>query len=135
MFRLFRKQLYEGFFDWLDLNQKTIGATWYNDLSKKGKKAEADCNSCVKLLSNSMWMLNMITNLGVMAGVMVNAYDLQHLADGLDEKSTKRLLSLMGSCMALQGFPKEIMVKEYPIISSKHFSLGLWVKEHASEIG
>lgn len=135
MFRLFRKQLYEGFFDWLDLNQKVIGEKWYIQLYNKGKDAEADCNSCSKLLANSMWMLNMIANLGVMAGVMVNRYDLQHLADGLDEKSTKRLLALMGSCFALQGLPKEIMSKEYPIQSAKHFNLGLWVKEHAAEIG
>ena len=138
MFRLFRKQLFEAFFDWLEVNQKTIGEKWYVDLYNKGKDAEADCNTTFKVFSSSMWMFNMVSNLGVSAGLGIHQEDnyfLQGLSEGIDEKSTRRLLMLMGSCLDLQKLPREILEKEYPIMSAKHFSLGLWVKEHAGEIG
>lgn len=75
-----------------------------------------------------MWMFNMIANLGVMAGVQPNNFDLQSLAPGLDEISSKRILALIAASLGLQGLPPEIRNKEIPIISSKKFSLELFTK-------
>jgi hypothetical protein len=82
----------------------------------------------MKLMGDAMWMMNMIANLGVLAGVGPNHFDLQVLAPGLDEKSSKRLLALISSSLCLQGLPAEIVNQEIPIISSKKFSLELFTK-------
>jgi len=126
--RLFRERLFLAFFNWLDVNKEAIGK-WYNDLCNKGRDAEAECNTIVKIMGDSMWMLNMIANLGVGAGVGPNRFDLQVLADNIDRQSTTRLLALISSSLFLQGLPSEIMYQEIPIISSKKFSLELFAKE------
>ena len=127
--RMFRERLFAAFFDWLDVNRETVDK-WYDDLYRKGKDAEAECNTIMNIIGDAMWMFNMIANLGVLAGVGPNSFDLQVLAPGLDEKSSKRLLALISSSIALQGLPPEIAKREFPIISSKHFSLALYVKEN-----
>jgi len=126
--RMFRRQLFEAFFDWLDTNKKVIGDKWYDDLYRKGKDALADCNTIMKIMGDTMWMFNMIANLGVGAGVGPNHFDLQSLAPGLDETSSKRILALIAASLSLQGLPLEIANKEVPIISSKKFSLELFTK-------
>jgi len=127
--RMFRERLFLAFFDWLDTNKQAIGDKWYDDLYKKGKDAEADCDTIMKIMGDAMWMFNMIANLGVLAGVGPSKVDLQVLAPGLDEKSSRRLLALISSSLCLQGLPLEIAHKEIPIISSKKFSLKLWVQQ------
>jgi hypothetical protein len=124
---MFRERLFLAFFNWLDVNKEAIGK-WYDDLYKKAKDAEAECNTIMKLMGDAMWMMNMIANLGVLAGVGPNHFDLQVLAPGLDEKSSKRLLALISSSLCLQGLPTEIVNQEIPIISSKKFSLELFTK-------
>ena len=126
--RMFRRQLFEAFFDWLDTNKRAIGDKWYNDLYRKGKDALADCNTIMKIMGDAMWMFNMIANLGVWASVGPNHFDLQSLAPGLDETSSKRILALIAASLSLQGLPLEIANKEVPIISSKKFSLELFTK-------
>ena len=127
--KLFRERLYAAYFNWLDVNRKTIGEKWYSDLYNKAKDAEAECNTIMKILGNTMWMLNMISNLGVSAGIGPNHYDLQGLAPGLDEASTKQLLAMLSSMMCLQGLPIDMMEQEMPLITAKHFSLSVYVKE------
>jgi hypothetical protein len=127
--RMFRERLFLAFFDWLDTNHQAIGDNWYENLYKKGKDGEADCDTIMKIMGDAMWMFNMIANLGVMAGVGPNKVDLQALAPGLDEKSSKRILALISSSLCLQGLPSDIAHKEIPIISSKKFSLKLWVQQ------
>lgn len=126
--RLFRETLFKAFFDWLETNKTAIGK-WHDQLYSRGKDAEAECDTAIKIMGTSMWMLNMIAECGVMAGLGPNNVSLQHLAEGLDEKSTLRLLHLMSSCMSLQFLPREIMTKPIPIISGKKFSLELFAKE------
>lgn len=126
--RMFRERLFLAFFDWLETNKQAIGDKWYEGLYKKGKDAEGDCNTIMKIMGDAMWMFNMIANLGVLAGVSPNNVNLQGLAPGLDEKSSKRLLALISSSLCLQGLPPEIARKEIPIISSKKFSLELFTK-------
>jgi len=133
--RMFRERLFAAFFDWLDANKKAIGDKWYDNLYMKGKDAEAECNTIMKIMGDAMWMMNMIANLGVLAGVGPNHFDLQVLAPGLDEKSSKRLLALISSSLCLQGLPLEIAEQEFPIISSKHFSLSLYVKMYGVNRG
>lgn len=109
--------------------QKAIGK-WYEQLYKKGKEAEADCNTAMKIMGTSMWMFNMIANCGVMAGLGPNSVNIQSLAPEIDVASTKRILALISSVMNLQYLPLKIIEQEIPIISSKKFSLQLFVKEH-----
>jgi hypothetical protein len=127
--RLFRERLFVAFFNWLDVNKETIGK-WYDDLYKKGKDAEAKCNTIMKIMGNAMWMFNMVANLGVWASIGPNRVDLQVLAPGIDRQSSLRLLALIASSLCLQGLPREILHQEIPIISSKKFSLALFSKEH-----
>jgi hypothetical protein len=124
---MFRERLFLAFFDWLDVNKEAIGK-WHDNLYRKGKDAEAECNTIMKIMGDAMWMFNMIANLGVLAGVGPNHFDLQVLAPGLDEKSSKRLLALIASSLCLQGLPLEIVNQEIPIISSKKFSLELFTR-------
>ena len=124
--RMFIERLFKAFFDWLNVNAKAIGDKRYQDLWRKGKDAEADCNTLFKMMGDAMWMFNMVTDCGVLAGVRRNSFDLQHLENGIDEQSSKRLLALVSSSLGLQGLPKEILEQEIPIITSKHFSLKLW---------
>jgi len=122
---LFRERLFRAFYDWLDTNKQTIG-TWYAALYDRAEKAEADCDTMMKIMANAMWMFNMIANLGVLAGVGPNKFDLQHLAPGIEERSSKRILMLISSALSLQGLPSDVMHQKMPIISSKNFSLRLF---------
>jgi len=126
--RLFRERLFTAFYNWIEVNKETIGEHWYADLHDKAADYEASCNTIIKIMGDAMWMLNMITNLGVMAGVGPNHFDLQSLALGLDETSSKRILALISASLGLQGLSTEIRNKEVPIISSKKFSLELFTK-------
>ena len=128
MIRLFRKQLFEAFFDWLEINKDTLKER-YAWLYNKGRGAEADCDTAIKIMADSMWILNMIADCGVLAGLGTNSVSLQGLAKGLDQKSTLRLLHLMSACMNLQYLPKEEIKRQIPIISSKKFSLKLYSSE------
>ena len=128
--RLFRKQLFKAFWDWLETNEEAIGEKWYNSLKKRGKEAEDTCDQGIKIIGTALWMFNMITSCGVLAGIGPSRVDLQDMDDRLDEKSTKRILHLIASCISLQYLPKEATTKQIPIISGKRFSLKLWIQEH-----
>jgi len=93
------------------------------------KKAEDDCNSAIKIIATALWLFNMMSNCGVMAGLGPD-----HISDqtdyertGLDKKSTRQMLLIVQACLNLQYLPKEVMKQEIPIISGKHFSLKLWI--------
>lgn len=133
MIRLFRKTLFEAFFDWLETNRAVIGK-WYEQLYNRGKDAEAICDTGIAIMGISMWMFNMTAECGVMAGLGPNKVDLQGLAEGLDRPSTMRLLHLISSCMNLQYLPKNVATQPIPIISAKKFSLKLFAKERELDI-
>lgn len=124
--RLFRESLISAFKDWLKKNHQAIGDKWYDSLMKK--VTEADTDTAIKIMGTSMWMLNMIANFGVMAGVGPNSVNLQGLNPALDEKSTKRLLIIISECMCLQYLPKEIATKPIQVITAKKFSLELFTE-------
>jgi hypothetical protein len=126
--RLFRERLFAAFYNWLDVNKEIIGEHWYTDLHNKTADYEATCNTIMKIMGGAMWMFNMIADRGVLAGLGPNHFDLQALAPGLDETSSKRILALIAASLGLQGLPLEIVNKEVPIISSKKFSLELFTK-------
>jgi hypothetical protein len=129
--RLFRNTLFEAFWEWVETNKQAISERMYEHLSNEDKKAEDDCNTALKIVASALWMLNMIAGCGVMAGVGVNGVNDQtdYKETGLDEKTSKRLLLLIQSCLNLQYLPPEIAKQEIPIISSRHFSLKLFVQE------
>ena len=125
--RMFRESLISAFKDWLEKNREEIGDKWYDELMKK--VAEADADTAIKIMATSMWMFNMIANLGVLAGIGPNNVNIQELRPGLDELSTRRLLMIISSCMNLQYLPKEIATKPIPVISAKQFSLKLFIEK------
>jgi len=126
--QLFRKQLFEAFYDWVQLNRAAIGEKWYAQLVKKGKDAEDEADTALKVMATAMWMFNMIANSGVMAGIGPNSVSVHEIDPSLDEKSTRRLLHLLSSAMTLQYLPKDVASKPIAIISKKKFSLKLWLK-------
>jgi hypothetical protein len=125
--RMFRKQVFQAFFDWLEKNRNVIGK-WYDDLYKKAVDAEGNCDTAIKIMGDSLWMFNMIANLGVLAGIGPNQVQLHDIAPTLDKPSTIRILNLIAACLSLQGLPKEISTKPILIVSSKKFSLQLWAQ-------
>jgi hypothetical protein len=129
--RLFRKQLFSSFYEWLENNKEAIGEKWFRQLSDKGKEAEDECDTAIKVMATSMWMFNSIANFGVLAGIGPNTVSLHEIALGLDDKSTKRLLHLIAASMSLQYLSKEIATKPIPIISGKHFSLKLFTRQRS----
>ena len=127
--RLFRKQLFSAFEDWLKTNKSVITEKGYEKLLKLERDAWGDCDTALKIIGVAMWMFNMVSNFGVMAGLGPNNVNIQHIDRDLDEKSTKRILHLCAACLSLQYLPKEIATKPIPIISSKRFSLKLWTEQ------
>lgn len=127
--RMFKKQLFEAYFDWLKKNRETTGERWYKKLKEQGLEAK-DCNSAVKIIGVALWMFNMTSNFGVLAGIGPNDVKLHEIHEKLDERSTKRLLTLVAACLSLQYLPPPIGKEEIPVISPKRFSLKLWVEQY-----
>jgi len=127
--RLFRKSLLEAFDNWLEKNREAIGS-WYDTLQKQSWR---DCATAIEIMGTSMWMFNMIANLGVMAGIGPDEVHLVEIRPGLDEESTKRLLRMIQACMNLQYLPKDVATKPIPIISAKRFSLKLFTEQLIQE--
>jgi hypothetical protein len=128
--RLFRKQLFDNFYGWLERNRDAIGDREYSDLFSRAKEAENTADNAIGIMAVALWMFNMIANCGVMAGVGPDGYNLQYLENPkLDEASTKKLLTIIVACMNLQYLPAEIAKQQIPIISSKKFSLKLWTQK------
>jgi len=130
MLRLFRKQLFSAFYEWLEKNREYLGKR-YSQLYNKGKEAENVAEDAIGIFSMAMWIFNSIANCGVMCGIGPDGPVLHDysIPEGLDEKSTKRLLLMISACMNLQHLPPEIAKRKIPIISSEKFSLKLYLKE------
>jgi len=109
---MFKEGLFNAFHDWLKKHESVIGDRWYNNLLKKEKEAWESCTDAVKLMGTALWMFNMVSNFGVLAGIGPANVNLQHIPEGIDEKATKRVLMLISSCLCLQGLPKEIAYQQ-----------------------
>jgi len=131
MIRMFRQQLFSAFWEWVEVNKEAIGDKNYRWFLKEGKRAEDNCNNAIKIMATALWMFNMISNFGVLAGIEPNSVNLQNIDTKIDEASTKRLLNLCAASLSLQFLPKEAVAKEFPIISGKHFSLKLYTQNHS----
>jgi len=129
MIRLFREQLFSAFYEWLEKNREYLGK-WHDKLYKEAKKrGENLADDAIGILSVAMWIFASISNCGVMCGIGPDGpvlYDYS-IPEGLDEKTTKRLLLMISACMNLQHLPPEIAKKKIPIISSEKFSLKLYL--------
>lgn len=128
--KLFRTQLFEAFWDWVETNKEAIGEKWHKSLQKEGKHAE-NLDTAGGIMATSMWIFNMIANLGVSAGIGPNNVRIHQIDERLDEKSTTRLLHIISFCMCLQYLPQEIREKPIPIISSEKFSLKLFIEKQS----
>ena len=117
MIRLFRRELFSAFFDWLEVNKDSLGKL-YSQLYNEGKKAEDIADNAINVMAVAMWMFNMIANCGVLCGIGPDgpAWDNLTIAEGLDEKSTKSLLIHIAACINLQYLPPEITKQEIPVI-------------------
>jgi len=122
---MFRNQLLEAFSNWLEKNREAIGA-WYDKLQNQSWR---ECASPIEIMGTSMWMFNMIADLGVMAGIGPDQVSIHKIREELDKPSTVRLLHLIKACMNLQYLPREIANEPIPIISGKKFSLKLWTQQ------
>jgi hypothetical protein len=131
--RLFRERLFSSLYDWLEVNKEAIGEKWYGQLVERAKDAEDECNSAIKIMGTALWMFNMISNCGVMAGVGPDSISDQtdYKETELDEKSTKRMLLLIQACLNLQYLPVEAAKQEIPIISGTKFSLKLFTQQRS----
>jgi hypothetical protein len=123
-----RRMLIEAFAEWLEANKETIGDKWYASLMKQDWRG---CDDISSIMGTAMWVFNMVANLGVLAGMGPGDYQIHQLADGLDEKNTKRLLVAISTSLNLQYIPRDL-VKDFklPIITSKKFSLKVYVQEN-----
>jgi len=121
---MFRRSLLDAFSDWLEKNREAIGK-WYDKLQKQSWR---ECATPVEIMGTAMWMFNRVADLGVLAGIGPDQVSIHEINPRLDEKSTKRLLLLISSCMNLQFLPKDVINLGIPIISSKRFSLKLWTQ-------
>jgi hypothetical protein len=128
---MFRKSLFDAFYSWLEKNREAIGEKWYGQLRDRAKEAENTADNAIGIMAVALWMFNMAASCGVMAGVGPDGYNLQYLENPkIDEASTKRLLTIIVACMNLQYLPREIASQRIPVISSKKFSLKLYVEGH-----
>lgn len=123
-----KERVYAAFFNWLTVNREVIGENWFVELWNKGKDAEADTCSLMGIIGTAMWMFSSVADRGVLAGLSPGSFNIQGLAEGLDEPSTKRLLALLSSALCYQGLPIEVLQKEIHIISPKHFSLEAYMQ-------
>ena len=135
MLRLFREQLFSAFYEWLEKNRDYLGKRHDQLYEQSKKSAENLADNEIGIFSMAMWMFNSVANCGVMCGIGPDGpvlYDYS-IPEGLDEKTTKRLLLMISSCMNLQHLPPEIAKRKIPIISSEKFSLKLYLdKKDAS---
>jgi hypothetical protein len=128
--RMFRESLFKAFYDWLEKNKAAIGEKWYVHAFNEAKRAEDLADNAIGVVGAAMWMFNTIANCGVMAGVGPDGYSLQYLENSkIDEASTKRLLQMIVACLNLQHLPIEEAKKPILIISSRKFSLKLFVED------
>jgi len=111
---LFKKTLFSAFHEWIKQNEKTIGDKWFNNLMGQEKKAWEESNNAIHLIGTALWMFNMISNFGVLAGLGPSNVQIHDIRDGIDEKTTKRLLLLISSTLSLQYLPKEIATMQIP---------------------
>ena len=131
MLRLFRNELFSAFYEWLEKNREYLGK-WHDQLYKQAKEsAENMSDDALGIFSTAMWIFASISNCGVMCGIGPDGpvFNDSWIAEGLDEKSTKRLLLMISACMNLQHLPPDLIRKKIPIISSKKFSLKLYLDE------
>jgi len=119
---MFRRSLLSAFRNWVEKNREAIGEKWYDWFQNKMGEA-SDCDTAIKIMGTSLWMFNMVANMGVLAGIGPNGPSIQEIREGLDEQSTRRLLLVISSCLNLQFLPRELANTQIPIISPKRFTL------------
>jgi hypothetical protein len=111
---LFKEALFSAFHEWIKQNEKAIGDRWFNHLTVQEKKAWEDSNNAIHLIGTALWMFNMVSGFGVLAGLGPNNVQIHEIRDEIDEKTTKRLLLLISSTLSLQYLPKEISAMRIP---------------------
>lgn len=106
--RTFLERLCTAMRDWAEANRGAIGDKWYKHIVKSVKRTEKNRNPRIpEVMGFALWCLNTVANLGVMAGVGPNEYKLLKVPEGVDEKQTKRLLSLIAASLSLQYLPSK----------------------------
>lgn len=111
---LFKESLFSAFHEWIKQNEKVIGDRWFNSLVKQEKKAWEEGDNAIHLIGIALWMFNMVSGFGVLAGLGPSNVQIHEIRDGIDEKTTKKLLLLISSTLSLQYLPKEIATAQMP---------------------
>lgn len=110
---LFKTVLFDSFTEWLEHHKKVIGDTWYSQLTQKTKKAKAECNNALLIMSDAMWIFSMISNFGVHAGLGPAKVLSAEIPKQFDEKLTKRVLINCISCICLQYLPADLAHQQF----------------------
>jgi len=111
---LFKETLFSAFHEWIKQNEKAIGDKWFNHLTAQEKKAWEDCDNAINLIGTSLWMFNMVSQFGVLAGLGPNNVQIHEIRDGIDKKITTRLLLIISSTLSLQYLPKDVATMQIP---------------------
>jgi len=111
---LFKETLFSAFHEWIKQNEKTIGDKWFNKLVVEEKKAWEEGDNAIHLIGVALWMFNMVSQFGVLAGLGPSNFQIHEIRDGIDEKTTKRLLLLISSTLSLQYLPRDIAALQIP---------------------
>lgn len=101
---LFNDRLLSAFDEWIEYHREHIGGGWYSAFKKELKKMRKnDVSGPADIVARALYIFNMISNLGVMAGITKDGVQLQCITNpNIDRKRTMRLLYLCSSCIALQ---------------------------------
>jgi hypothetical protein len=96
--------LFDKFTDWLNINNEAIDERWRRKLEKTINKARKKAkNTFTETMGTALWILNVISTLGVIAGVGVNGYKIHHIVNSkIDRESTNKLLEEIVKTFKLQ---------------------------------
>jgi len=104
LINLTHKALMDKFQIWVDHHKDVIGDKWYKRLNREIKKISKDTEITIpKVMGHSLWIFNIISNFGVLAGLGPSEVNYQGcLNPKINEKLTRILLELCASSLSLQ---------------------------------
>jgi hypothetical protein len=89
--------------DWAEINKNAIGDKWFKRITKEVKAhLKRETPTIPEVMGFALWCFNVVSTLGVLAGIAPNEVAIHSISKNLDERSTKRLLYLCAACLTLQ---------------------------------
>ncbi len=92
---------------WLETNKPALDAinkNWYKKIKRDLERTDwKDKHPCVIALATALWLFNMVTNLGVVAGVGVDFLKVHRIPESFDRATTLFLLATIRDAIRLSG--------------------------------